>query len=112
MIYNRLTLFINKHNILTYAQHGVRDNKSTETANQIFIENIQESLDKQLHILGLFFDLTKAYDVINHEILLNKLEYYRIRGTIKTKIEFYLLYCSQFVEIFKTDKHKKKPIDT
>jgi hypothetical protein len=42
--------------------------------------------------LGLFFELTKAYDVINHEILFNKLEYYGIRGTIKTGIETYLLY--------------------
>jgi len=42
-------------------------------ASQIFIENVQESMDKQLYVLGLFFDLTKAYDVIIHEILLNKL---------------------------------------
>jgi hypothetical protein len=51
--------------------------------SQIFIENIQESIDKQLYVLGSFFDLTKAYDVINHEILLTKLEYYGIRETIK-----------------------------
>jgi len=35
-------------------------------------------MDKQLYNLGLFFELTKAYDVINNEILLNKLEYYGI----------------------------------
>ena len=54
LIYNRLILFINKHNILTDAQHGFRDNNSTETASQIFIENISESMDKQLYILGYF----------------------------------------------------------
>jgi len=90
------------------AQHGVRDNKSNEMAYQIFIENIQESKNKQLYILGLFFDLTKAYDVIHHEILLNKLEYNGIRGTIKAWLESHLSYQSQFVEIFKTDKHEKK----
>jgi len=45
----------------------------------------------------LFFDLTKAYVVINHEILLAKLEYYGIRGTIKAWEESYLPYRSQFV---------------
>jgi hypothetical protein len=42
-------------------------------ASQIFIENIQEYMDEQLYVLGLFLDLTKAYDVIIHEILFNKL---------------------------------------
>jgi len=49
-------------------------------------------MDQQLYVLHLFFDLTKVYDVINHEILLNKLEYYGIRGTIKAWIEFYLIH--------------------
>jgi len=53
--------------------------KPSEMASQIFIE----SMDKQLCVLGLFFDITKAYNVINHEILLNKLEYYGVRGTTK-----------------------------
>jgi hypothetical protein len=85
-MYNRLTIFIN-----------FRDNKSTEMANQLFIVNIQESMDEKLYVLGLFFDLS---NVINHEILLNKLEYYGIGGTIKKWIKS---YPSQFVEIFKTD---------
>ena len=49
LIYNRL-LFINKHNILTDSLHGFRNNKSTEMTSQIFIENFQESIDKQLHV--------------------------------------------------------------
>ena len=65
------------------AQHGFRNNKSIEMASQIFTQNFQESIDKQLYVLGSFFDLTKAYDVLNHEILLTKLEYYGIRETIK-----------------------------
>ena len=82
---------------MTDAQHGFRDNKSTETASQIFIENISESVDKQLYVLGLFFYVTKVHDVINHEILLANLEYYGIRGTIKAWVEYYLPYWSQFV---------------
>jgi len=60
-------------------------------------------MDKQLYILGLFFDLTKAYDVINNGILLSKLEYYGIRETVKALIESYLSYRTQFVAIFETD---------
>jgi len=60
-------------------------------------------MDKQLHVLGLFFDLSKMYDVINNGILDRKLEYYGIRGTIKVQIESHLLYQSQFAEILKTD---------
>jgi hypothetical protein len=89
--------------MLTDAQHDFRDNKSTETASQIFVEKIQESMDKQLYILGLFFDLTKAYDVINNGILPSKLEYYGIRETVKALIESYLSYRTQFVAIFQTD---------
>ena len=53
LIYNRLIHFISKHDILTDAEHGFRDNKSTEMASYIFLENIQESMDKQLYVLGL-----------------------------------------------------------
>jgi hypothetical protein len=60
-------------------------------------------MDQQVYVLGLIFDLTKVYDEINYEILLKKLEYYGIRGTLKAWIESYLSYTLQFVEIFKTD---------
>ena len=97
------------------AQHGFRNNKSIEMASQIFTQNFQESIDKQLYVLGSFFDLTKVYDVLNHERLLTKLEYYGIRETIKAWIEFYLSYRSQFIAIFKTDnrgRNQQKKVST
>jgi hypothetical protein len=80
LMYNRLTPFLIQNNILTGAQNGFRKNKSTDTASQSFIESIQEALDSGLHSIGLFFDLSKAYDVIDHDILLDKLDSYSIRG--------------------------------
>ena len=49
-------------------------------AVQSFIEKIQEALDKGVHSVGIFIDLTKAYDTLNHEVLLEKLSSYGIRG--------------------------------
>jgi hypothetical protein len=57
------------NNVLTEAQNGFRKNKSTDTASQTFIESIQDSLDRGLNAIGLFFDLSKAYDMIKHHVL-------------------------------------------
>jgi hypothetical protein len=68
-MYNRLIVFLMDNNVLTEAPNGFRKNKSTDTANQTFIERVQDALDRGLHAIGLFFDLSKAYDVINHNML-------------------------------------------
>ena len=70
LMYNRLLTFLKKHRILTDIQHGFIENKSTETASQLFIESFQEALDNLRKAIGIFLDLSKAYDVINHETLL------------------------------------------
>jgi hypothetical protein len=48
------------------AQNGFRKGKCIETAIQSFIEQIQEALDKRILTIGVFNDLSKAYDVLNH----------------------------------------------
>ena len=68
LVYNRLISFVTKYAILTEVQNGFRKNKSTETASQTFIESIQEAMDRRLHVIGIFFDLTKAYNVIDYNI--------------------------------------------
>jgi hypothetical protein len=90
IIYNRLLPLVEKYNILAEEQNGFRGNKSTERACQAFIENVQEALDVRLFVLGIFLNLTKAYDVINHEKLVEKLDYYGIRGTTKEWFKSYL----------------------
>jgi hypothetical protein len=96
-------MFLNKHNILTEAQNGFREKKCTDTAIQSFIERIQEALDNGLQAIHILFDLTKAYDVLNHDILLDKLNSYGVRRNINLWFKSYLTNRKQFVEINQSD---------
>ena len=64
---------------------------------------IQEALDKGVHAIGIFIDLTKAYDVLNHELLLEKLSSHGIKGTTNSWFRSYLTNRRQFIEINKSD---------
>ena len=79
-IYNRLFNHINKNNLLTVSQYSFRKNSSCGHALIDLHDHILNKLDNKLHTLGLFLDLSKAFDVINHDILLTKLKYFGIRG--------------------------------
>jgi hypothetical protein len=85
-----LISYIDTFNILTPEQHGFRKYISTHTAVQSFVEHIQDALDKQQYVIGICLDLTTAYDVVNHFILLDKLEFCGIRGPGKSWFESYL----------------------
>jgi hypothetical protein len=80
--------------------------KSTETASHSFIQSVQEALDRHLHAVGIFLDLSKAYDVINHNRLLDKLDSYGIRGSVNRWFQSYLTNRTQFLEISQMDRSK------
>jgi hypothetical protein len=70
-MYNRLTYFVlNKSNILSEKHNGFRKIKSTAIDSQTFMESIQEAMDLRLRVVGIFLHLTKAYNVLNHNIFL------------------------------------------
>ena len=79
-IYNRLIYFINRYNILLKNQYGFRQGHSTSTAILNLINNINKAIDNKEYAITVFIDLTKAFDVIDHSILLYKLNHYGIRG--------------------------------
>ena len=75
---NRLLSFCNKFNIINDEQFGYRKNISTLNSIETLQKKVIESLDS--YCVGLFVDLKKAFDTVNHRILINKLYYYGIRG--------------------------------
>ena len=99
LMYSRLLSFFTKNGILNEAQHGFRKGKSTETAIHTFLENIQEAIEKKKHLIGIFLDLSKAYDVLDHKILLYKLNTYGVRGLANQWFTSYLSNRKQYVEI-------------
>ena len=66
--------------------------------------SVQEALDRHLHAVGTFLDLSKVYDVINHNIILNKLHSYGVRGSSNMWFKSYLTNRTQFAEISQTEK--------
>ena len=86
----RLQQFLLQFKIISDTQHGFRKNHSTTTAAFQFLEKIYESLDKSESALGLFIDLSKAFDLVNYIILLHKLSRMGIRGVALDWIKSYL----------------------
>ena len=106
-MHNRLISFLKKHNALTKGQHEFMENKSTETASHSFIESVQEAMDRYLHVVGIFLYISKAYDIINHIMLLDKLNYYGVRSSANMWFKSYLTNRTQFVEISQTDRSNR-----
>ena len=80
LIYKRMVVFLNKHNMLFQFQFGFREGHSTTLALTEIIDNIKKSIDNNQYTIGIFLDLCKAFDTVDHSILLQKLKYYGIRG--------------------------------
>ena len=99
LMYSRLLDFIKKHNILSPNQFGFQKSKSTELAVNSIVNNIINSFEVKESAYCIFLDFAKAFDTVNHEILIKKLEYYGIRGTPLKWFKSYLSGRQQFTEI-------------
>ena len=80
LMYSRLLNFINKHKIFNKLQFGFRNNHSTFMALVILVENLVNALGNGKCAVGIFLDFQKAFDTVDHGILLDKLYCYGIRG--------------------------------
>ncbi len=86
----RLKYFFDKNQILYDKQYGFRDQHSTQYAIADIVNNIQNNMEKRLFSCGIFLDLKKAFDTVDHSILIGKLEHYGVRGIINNWFKSYL----------------------
>ena len=87
---SRLDSFIDKHQILADGQYGFRSNRSTSMALIDLIEDIASKIENKEFAIGVFIDLKKVFDTIDHEILIQKMDRYGIRGVALNWIKSYL----------------------
>ena len=99
LIYSRVTKFVKDCNILYDQQYGFRSKHSTHHAILDIVNTILQNMDNGKFSCGVFIDLKKAFDTVNHEILLAKLENYGIRGVINSWFRSYLTDRKQTTEV-------------
>ena len=103
IIYNQLELFLVKNGILFEYQFGFRKGYSTEQAILEITDALKTTIDKKEITCGLFLDFSKAFDTVNHQILLSKIDKYGIRGTQLDWFKSYLMDRKQYVRIGNSD---------
>ena len=99
LMYHRLKPYLGKNDILFKSQYGFRENHSTQHAIIDIVNVIQNNMDQKRFTCGIFLDLKKAFDTVDHLILLQKLNHYGIRGIINDWFASYLLGRSEVTEV-------------
>lgn len=96
LLVSRLAQFLHEHKVLYNYQYGFRTGSSTLTATSELVDDIYNAMDSQKMVGVLFLDLKKAFDTIDHHILLQKLDVCGIRGVANDLIQSYLSGRTQF----------------
>ena len=108
LVHKRLNSFLEANSIFYEQQFGFRNNHSTNHALIQITEKIHQALDKNDYACGTFIDLQKAFDTVNHEMLLKKLEHYSIRGIPNNWFRSFLTERYQFTTVSNQSSAKSK----
>ena len=104
----RLQKFLDNHNVLSKYQHGFRNNLSTNTAMIDLYNNVVSKIEAGECPVGIFCDLSRAFDCVNHNLLITKLFSYGCRGNSLDWVVSYLENRHQYVVIPNTNKENFK----
>ena len=97
IMYNRLIKFLDKFSILYEYQFGFRRKRSTHMALISLIDKLTQAIENGEYVIGVFLDFSKAFDTVDHKILLDKLYHYGVRGCAHKWFISYLTDRQQFV---------------
>jgi retron-type reverse transcriptase len=91
---------------MNHQQFGFRKGHSTSHALNFSINNIENAMNNKEHVLAVFIDLSKAFDTIDHEILLHKLWHYGIRGRAHKLLGSYLSNRNQYTNVLNENSER------
>ncbi len=97
VVHKQLYDYMTQHNLFANSQYGFRKNHSTEYAAMEFVDKAMHEIDKGMIPFSIFIDLSKAFDTLDHQILLDKLAHYGIRGPQLDWFRSYLTERTQYV---------------
>ena len=99
LMFNKMYSFVEKYQILGNSQFGFRKGHNADLTVMHTIKSITDALDKDVPVIGLFVDISKAFDSIDHNILLNKLYLLGFRGVSHSWFKSYLTNRYQYIEL-------------
>ena len=111
IVYDQLYEYFNKNKLVYDSQYGFRQLHSTELAALEITDRLTQNIDEGKVSITIYLDLSKAFDTLNHQILLDKLDYYGVKDTANAWFRSYLTSRNQFVS-FGSHSSDMMPLST